>query len=72
MAGDTPTPCSFDPELWYSGLKEDIDRAQLICETLCPFQPQCLELARHYEKTTPTKYCYGVWGGLLPSERKHK
>ena len=54
-----------DPELWWAEDPRDVARATAvtICHA-CPVQNECLEHAM----STPERE--GVWGGLLPHERK--
>lgn len=54
-----------DPELWWNEDPHDLGRrvAVAICGT-CPVQRECLEHALAMPERD------GIWGGLLPYERK--
>lgn len=61
----------LDPETWTSdesarpesALGQAQAAAQAVCVTECPVRPACLQWALDTEQE------YGVWGGLLASER---
>jgi len=52
-------------DLWFSMIPSWMKRAVEICNT-CPVQARCLEWAIN------NRIEYGIWGGKLPGERKHR
>lgn len=44
-------------------------RAAHLCAP-CPVRLGCLELALRYEETAPDEDVHGIWGGLLPWQRR--
>lgn len=62
------TPCTHDPELFFSGYKRDIEEAKRICKTLCSRQAECLAECIEYENISG-ETMHGVQGGTTPEER---
>lgn len=59
---DRPTPCFWDPELWFSDQPADISEAKRLCSN-CDVRTRCRGDA--IENNEP----WGVWGGLSSRER---
>jgi hypothetical protein len=57
------TPCSKDPDKWFSEEIFDVKAAKRICNQGCPAttRSKCLELGMSEDS--------GVWGGLSTYER---
>lgn len=63
-AGHERALCSqMDPELWFPEPWEDETPAKLTCGR-CPVREACLAHALDANEE------YGIWGGLLPEERR--
>lgn len=60
--------CTKDPDLWFSGHKNDIDLAKKICAT-CPMKQTCLEDVLEYEKLSG-ELRWGIFGGMTKQERR--
>jgi len=59
QAVDDPLPCRReDPQLWFSDLPADLERARAHCQP-CPLRELCL--AGTIERGEP----WGVWGGEI-------
>lgn len=56
-----------DPELWFSALPADRDRAATLCAT-CPVRSRCLSAALGFEATGGGNY--GLWGGYSERDRR--
>ena len=54
---------NYDPNLWHSTNRADIEQAKSLCGG-CPVRQQCLDWA------LDTKQPDGVWGGLDERERR--
>ncbi|QSR25545.1 hypothetical protein CFH99_07905 [Nocardioides aromaticivorans] len=59
---DRPTPCYWDPALWFSEAVDNVAEAKRLCGT-CPVKARCLADALAQQEK------HGVWGGLSASER---
>lgn len=59
---DRPTPCFWDPELWFSDQPADISEAKRLCSN-CEVFPRCRADAIENNES------WGVWGGLSARER---
>lgn len=65
MKDTTQTPCTADPDRWYSKSPANIASCIQDCLT-CPVREQCLRMAlEHHETADDT----GVWGGTTPQTR---
>lgn len=63
LADQGPAPCEEgDPELWWP-IRGDSPDAVAGCE-VCPARVECLAYAVAVDERD------GIWGGLLPSERR--
>lgn len=61
MTARVVPPCrTTDPDLWFSEVLADRERAKALCRT-CPLMDACAEWGRGEE--------YGVWAGLSAPER---
>ncbi|BEP14800.1 WhiB family transcriptional regulator [Acidothermaceae bacterium B102] len=58
MTVDLVPACTAAPDLFFSELPAEVERAKAMCSG-CPFQPECL--AGAIERSEP----WGVWGGQL-------
>ena len=63
MSEPTPTPCSNEPDLFFSHSQRKIQRALDACAT-CPFIQAC----RHEALTNDERH--GIWGGLTEDDRR--
>lgn len=59
---DRPTPCYWDPELWFSNEPEDVFEAKRLCSN-CDIRTRCLGDA------IANNEAWGIWGGLTAQER---
>lgn len=57
----------YPPEGNFIG--ERLDEARAICSE-CPVRRECLAEAMHYEQGMPAKMRAGMWGGLMPGQRR--
>ena len=62
MSEPTPTPCSNEPDLFFSHSQRKIQRALNTCAT-CPL----IEICREEALTNDERH--GIWGGKTPAER---
>lgn len=55
----------YDPEWWFADVSHAVDRARAmaICKR-CPVRVECAQLG--------TGYPEGIWGGLMPEQRRTK
>lgn len=63
--GTTQTPCTQDPDRWYSQDPAKVASCLEVCQT-CPVRQQCLQLALDSGETGAHT---GIWGGTLPEQR---
>ena len=64
---DVLTPCTADPDLWFSRVGSNIRKAKALCRT-CPVQLSCLENALETEEMLG-HMLHGIHGALTPQER---
>lgn len=57
------TPCSHEPDLFFSHSERKIQRALAACAT-CPFIQICREEALRNDER------HGIWGGLTEDDRR--
>ena len=56
------TPCTTQPDLWFSEDRRNINHAKKVCGD-CPVRLECLRLALDGNEA------FGIFGGLTPEER---
>lgn len=61
-------PCTFDPELFFSGRARDKAEAIRLCKTMCPRPAECLAECLEYEHISGETMA-GIHGGTTPEER---
>lgn len=57
-----PAPCTTDPDLFWSTLNADEQKAVAICDS-CPLRPGCAQYALDNDER------WGTWGGMTASDR---
>lgn len=61
---DERLPCKADPDAWFSDYRVAQEAAAAACRTRCPRLAECRDGVIEHPET------HGVWGGLVPNERR--